>query len=178
MPVSATCSLGRLALGHRRLEVALPHLDLPLVREHHLAVLVASGRLHVDHAAVALLGRRLHAENGRLGLDRVADADRHPEPHVGVLEIRTPVLRDVLDALREDDVHHEARRRDEPPEAVGLRVAHVLRERVRREAEVGENREEPLGQGLPAAVAEDLPGTELLEEIAVFRRSFGHGRVA
>src|SRR5262249_35119940 len=51
-------------------------------------------------------------------------------------------------------------------EAVGARVAGVLRERVRGHRELGEGREEPLGQRLAALVAEDLPGPEVLEEIA------------
>ena len=35
-------------VGNRRLRVALPDLDLALERQHHLTVLVAPRRLHVD----------------------------------------------------------------------------------------------------------------------------------
>src|SRR5439155_1108024 len=125
----------------------------------------------------AFARRRLHAEDGRHRLDRVTDADRRAEAHVDVLEVRAPVLGDVLHALAEDDVHHQAGWRDQAAEPVRLGVAPVLGEGVGGEAEVREDGEEALGDRLAALVAEDLPGAEVLQEVAVLGGALGHGAV-
>src|SRR5207247_4293196 len=126
-----------LTFRHGRVGVALPHLHLALVGEHDLAVLVAPDGLDVHDAAVALARRRLYAEDRRLGLDRVAHAHRRAEAHVDVLEVGAPVLGDVLHALAEDDVHHQAGRGDQTAEPVGPGVATVTGEGVGRGAEIG-----------------------------------------
>ena len=60
-------------------------------------------------------------------------------------------------------------------EAVRPCVSGIFGERVRREGEVGEDREQPFGDGLAATMPEDLARMEILEEIAVLRGSIGHG---
>jgi hypothetical protein len=169
---------GRDLTGRERgVDVPLPDLDLALEGQHHLAVLVAARGLHVHDALVALARRALHAEHGRLRLERVAHAHRHAETHVDVLEVGACVLGDVLDALTEDDRHHHARLDDEPSEAVRLRVADVLREGVRRHREVGEDREQPLGDRLAALVPVGVARAEVLEEVPVLLADDRHGSV-
>ena len=155
--------------------VALPYLHLALEREHHLASLVAAGGLHVHHAEHRVARRALHPEHARLGLERVAEVDRGAEAHVDVLEVRARVLGDVLHALAEHDQHHEAGRHDETLEAVRLRVASVLRERVRGHREVGEEREQPFGDRLPALVPVDVAGDEILEKMPALLPNDRHG---
>jgi len=48
-------------------------------------------------------------------------------------------------------------------EAVGPRIARVLGQGVRRHGELGEGREEALGERLSALVPEELPGAEVLD---------------
>ena len=55
--------------------------------------------------------------DGAVAAGLVADVDRRAEAHVDVLEIGTGVLADVFDRLREHDVHHQARRRDQALES-------------------------------------------------------------
>src|SRR5439155_17678381 len=62
-------------------------------------------------------------------------------------------------------------------EPVRLGVAPVLGEGVGGEAEVREDGEEALGDRLAALVAEDLPGAEVLQEVAVLGGALGHGAV-
>jgi hypothetical protein len=132
----------------------------------------------VDDATVGLFRGSTHAEHQRLGLDRVPDVHRDAEAHVDVLEVRAPVLGDVLDALAEDDVHHQARGRDEALEAVRPREPRVLRQGVRREREVREDGEKALGQRLPPAMPEHLAGLEMLDEISVLAADCRHGQRA
>ena len=56
--------------------------------------------------------------------------------------------------------------RDEAAEAVGPRIARVLGERIRRHGELGEGREQSLGDRLAALVSEGLPEVEVLEVVA------------
>src|SRR5207247_5101591 len=75
--------------------------------------------------------------------------------------------RDGRSALTEDDVHHQAGRRDETPEAIRARVAEVLGERIGGQREIRQDGKQPLGDRLPALVAEELAETKILEEVAV-----------
>src|SRR5262245_26566937 len=150
--------------------VPLVDLDLALPGEHDRlfarADVLAGRRLHVDDPEVRLARGGADPEHLRLYLDRVADVERGAEAHVDVLEVGAGVLRDVLDRLAEGHEHHEPGRADEALEAVGAGVARVLGERVRGHRELGEGREEALGQRLPALVPEYLPRPEILEEVA------------
>jgi hypothetical protein len=162
--------------GGRR--IVLPTLHLPLERQDDLTVLVSTRGLHVHDTPVRLLRRATDAEHERLGLDRVSDVHRNAETHVDVLEIGATVLRDVLDALAEDDVHHQSRRCDQAPIPVCPGEPCVLRQGVGREREVREDREQALGQRLAPAVPEYLAGTKLLDEISVLPANGRHGQRA
>ena len=134
-------------------DLALPRRDHRLVGR---ADVLARGRLHVDDARDPSRVRERRTPSTFVSTSIVSPTYTGAPKRMSMYSRLVRAFSDTsstvwLNATSID----EPRRADEALEAVRARVARVLRERVRRHRELGEGGEQPLGDRLPALVAED-----------------------
>ena len=154
--------------GRRRVLVALAHHHPAAILEHHLAVLIAAGRAHVDGAGL-LVGVLLEPDDLGRRRQRIAGIDGLQEAAVGVAEVGDGIERDFRRRLAEHDVEGqqivEGRTRIAEPLGENVRGLHGKARPVERRVE----RHIAVCDRARRGVSEDLAEAEILEKVASIR---------